>query len=236
MAKEIPLTQGKFAIVDDDDYEWASKFKWQDVSGYACRSFRKDGRNVWVYMHRLILNDPAAPYADHINRNRLDNRKTNLRPATKRQNQRNQSKTKDKTSSQYKGVTLSKVWAYRKRPWIGHIAPDGKSIYLGSYADEEVAARAYDSAASYYYGEFAGLNFPDEPPAPFTPKPPRQPQSSRFFGVRFRVYTAKKWGAEILIEGKRVQLGRFTEEIDAARAYDRAAREHPSPHRKLNFA
>lgn len=158
MTKEIPLTQGKVALVDDDDYERLSMYKWNAANdGYASRAPAGRPRPV-EFMHRVILNAPPDMQADHINGNRLDNRKVNLRLCTLTQNNRNRAKWSTATSSRYKGVS----WSKQAQKWLAQITVDWRNRYLGIFLVEEDAARAYDAAAKQYFGEFARLNFPDE--------------------------------------------------------------------------
>jgi hypothetical protein len=107
-------------------------------------------------MHRQVINVPKYMVCDHINRNSLDNRKANLRPATFSQNLCNRSKTKTKTRSKYKGLE----WDRAREKWKVRIQFNNRKIYIGSFACEIEAARAYDSAAKKYHREFAVLNFP----------------------------------------------------------------------------
>ena len=111
-------------------------------------------------MHRQILNAPAYMLVDHINGNGLDNRKANLRLATGVQNGYNRRKTRKRTWSKYKGVTFDK----RRKKWQAKIVVNGRKQYLGSFNNQLDGARAYDRAARKYHGEFAALNFADEPP------------------------------------------------------------------------
>ena len=84
--KEIPLTRGKFALVDDEDYEWLSQWKWYcSTTGYAVRGCK----NRILYMHREIAKTKPGMLTDHINRNKLDNRKENLRFCSHRENMKN---------------------------------------------------------------------------------------------------------------------------------------------------
>jgi DNA polymerase-1 len=161
----IPLTQGKYAIVDPDDYRRLSKHKWYAAGSpgncyYAVRAvMTKNGKKRRLHMHRQILKVPDDMFVDHINRNSLDNRKANLRPATPSQNGRNRAKYTNGTySSKYKGVTLH---CGKNKPWRAHIQFNHKLISLGSFDDEIRAAKAYDRAAKRYHGEFAVLNFPE---------------------------------------------------------------------------
>ena len=155
MAKEIPLTQGKVAIVDDADYEWLNQWKWYAEQNkgtwYARRCIWEGQRTYCVRMHRVILNAQAGEATDHINGNGLDNRRTNLRICTTAENNRNCHKRKP-TSSRFKGVFR---WENR---WRVQICVKGQNRYVGTYGDEEEAARAYNEAATKFYGEFASLN------------------------------------------------------------------------------
>jgi hypothetical protein len=150
--KEIPLTQGKFALVDDEDFEWLSQWRWHfDHKGYAIR----DTQEHTIYMHRLIANIPEGLFTDHINGNGLDNRRKNLRPCNTAQNSANQRIRKDNTSG-YKGVT----WDTERKIWAAQCHTVGrKHIFLGRFENIEDAARAYDKKAIELHGEFARTNF-----------------------------------------------------------------------------
>ncbi len=155
----IPLTQGKFAIVDPDDYFWLSKRKWYVVKGsstfYAVGTVFNGGKKRRLHMHREICRVADDLLVDHINRNGLDNRKANLRVATASQNALNAGRRIG--HSGYKGVWPAKEPGL----WRVAIACHGKKIYLGSFRDKREAAKAYDQAAIKYHGQFANLNFPD---------------------------------------------------------------------------
>jgi hypothetical protein len=159
--RRIALSQGKFAIVDPDDYERLSKFSWYAAKGnttfYAIRAkwckitnTRRD-----IRMHRVIIEVPDRYYVDHINGNGLDNRKANLRPATPAQNNQNARHTKRNAYSKYRGVT----WEKSKQRWRAHLSYNKKTLHAGYFKDEIDAAKAYDEAAKKYHGDFAVLNF-----------------------------------------------------------------------------
>jgi len=164
--RRIPLTQGKYAIVDPDDYFDLAKYKWQAhrdcTTFHAARSVRgEDGKRRQVAMARCILEVPENMIAEHVNRNGLDNRKANLRPATTAQNMRNRAKFVNRAYvSRYKGVSRNTG----SKPWQAEIYVNWRRIFLGCFRTEVAAAKAYDRAAKKYHGEFAALNFPDGAP------------------------------------------------------------------------
>jgi len=153
--KRIPLTEGYYALVDAADYETLSQYNWRFYNGYAAR---QQGRKT-IYMHRQIAEPPDGMMVDHANRNKLDNRRSNLRVCTRRENILNQA-GKQTSRSRFKGVE------YRKGSdkCFARIRVGGKRLWLGSFDDEAEAARAYDRAAVEHLGEFAHLNFPEEWP------------------------------------------------------------------------
>jgi hypothetical protein len=154
--KEIQLTQGKVALVDDYDYEVLNNFKWfahkhRNTHYAGKQKSRTEGKQRSELMHCIIMDHKGI---DHIDGNGLNNQRSNLRFATHQQNQMNRGKLKG-TSSKYKGVSLDK----RSNKWNSYIKKDQKVIYLGLYYDEVEAAKAYDQKAIELFGEFARLNF-----------------------------------------------------------------------------
>ena len=151
MTKTIHLTKGSFTLVDDEDYEYLSQWKWQlSTSGMASRHKYPSG----VYwMHRVIMNCPDGKEVDHINGNPLDNRKENLRICSHAENMRNSSIQKNNTSG-YKGV----YWNNERKKWQAQISIKNKVVPLGRFDDIKDAARAYNEAAKENYGVFARLN------------------------------------------------------------------------------
>jgi hypothetical protein len=156
--KEIKLTQGYFAMVDDEDYEYLNQWKWNISKSrtpnriYAARGVCKKNKHKHIYMHRLIMGSPENMQVDHINHNCLDNRKCNLRIVTNAQNTRNKSVNYFKKSCNYKGVT------YYRNKWRVNIRKDGKFIHIGGFVDIMDAAKAYDNIAKELFGEYAYLN------------------------------------------------------------------------------
>jgi len=165
--RKIPLTQGKYAILDERDFYRLNNFQWclkEDEDGYVSavriNNQREKGPTI-LSMHREIMNAPRTLLVDHRNCYGLDNRMENLRFATATENSYNRRK-KSNASSRFKGVTLNK----RNNKWYARIKYKGKQIWLGSFVSEIDAARAYDEAAKKYHKEFARLNFPERSPAP----------------------------------------------------------------------
>jgi hypothetical protein len=154
LMKTITLTKSKVAIVDDEDFEWLSQWKWYcHEPGYAARNVRSPKRKI-IWMHRLLCNTPEGMETDHINGNKLDNQKINLRSCTTSQNQQNRP-CFNNNSSIYKGVSFYK----RTSRWNAGIKFSGKKINLGYFDNPAEAALAYDEAAKKYFGEFAKTNF-----------------------------------------------------------------------------
>lgn len=162
--KYIPLTKGKFAIVDDEDFEAANQFRWyaqasrykdQPPVFYAARRLRK-GR--LILLHRWLLGVFSDEIeVDHKNFDTLDCRRRNLRKVTSQQNSFHLRKIRRKCSSRFKGVChVPKVNS--RNPWIAYINCSGRRSYLGYFSNEQVAAKAYNVAARSLFGQFAVLN------------------------------------------------------------------------------
>ena len=146
MAREIYLTKGAVALVDDEDFEKVSGHSWQLHSkGYAVAKI--GGKKI--FMHRFILNAQEGQEVDHRNRDRLDCQKGNLRFATVSQSNANRS-SKNKTG--YKGVSET------RGKFLAHIKVSGRDLFLGRFDRAADAAKAYNEAAVRYFGEFAKLN------------------------------------------------------------------------------
>ena len=163
--RRIPLTRGQYAIVDPDDFERLNKYKWQASQStrsgtfYAARSTwdKVNKKKRTIKMHRLILYPPHPLVVDHINNNGLDNRRANLRVATRSQNSINKPfKKKKGTHSKYLGVT----WQKSINRWQAQIRAKGNHRIIGYFDNETEAALEYDQAARKFHKDFAVLNFP----------------------------------------------------------------------------
>jgi hypothetical protein len=159
--KLIPLSKGQFALVDDEDFESVNAFKWSAVfqrNNYrALRGYTgEDGKVIYVYLHRFLMNPPADMVVDHIDKNPLNNQRSNLRICTKRENSFNRSACRNNTSG-FKGVYRN---CSKTNPWLARLETGGKAKSLGNFETRELAAAAYDAAAKERHGEFASLNFP----------------------------------------------------------------------------
>lgn len=148
--KKIQLNHEEFALVDDDDYEFINQWKWRvDKNGYASRTQylgggKKNQKQVGVYMHKLINKTPDGFHTDHINRNKLDNRKCNLRTTTASQNLMNTGLSKVNTSG-YKGVS------WYAKAWHAEIKANSHRFYLGRFKKKEDAIKARQDAELKYH-------------------------------------------------------------------------------------
>jgi hypothetical protein len=161
VGRTIPLTQGHVAVVDDEDHEWLSQWRWCTKKIVLANgrtklyAHRRIGAST-ITMHRLIMGVNSGEIVDHIDGDGLNNRRSNLRKATVAANCWN-SNSRRNTSSHYKGVS----WHRHVGKWGAAIRLCGRSQHLGYFTDETEAALAYDRAAKEHFGEFARLNFPE---------------------------------------------------------------------------
>jgi len=161
MTKEILLTQGKIALVDDEDYEWLSRYRWcahkDKNTYYATRNFWRKGKWIYLKMHREILGLETGDgkITDHRDRNGLNNQRYNLRTVSRSLNAHNRKIDKRNTCG-YRGVR----WNKQCKKWISRIRVDGVLIYCGIYSSLIDAAKAYDAEATKHRGGDAVLNFP----------------------------------------------------------------------------
>lgn len=156
----IPLSAGRFALVDND-FAFLAQWRWQASSNsgsgkpYARRTENIDGRQCNIYMHRVVCEVPQGAQVDHINGDRLDNRRCNLRPCSAAENSRN-SQFKPAGALGFRGVERQGNRFYAR------LLFEGRTVRAGAFATAEEAARAHDEAAKRFHGAFAVLNFPDE--------------------------------------------------------------------------
>lgn len=148
--RRVPLSNGEFAYVDVEDLKKVSVYSWSRAVRGGAIAYSGGGREnaKMVYMHRLVMEAPEGLLVDHKNRNTLDNRKLNLRFATKKQNAANMDRGRV-----FKGVTG------HDGAWQAQITVDGNNRYLGTFSSPQEAAAAYDTAAKEQFGEFARCNF-----------------------------------------------------------------------------
>ena len=158
--KRIPLTKGKFALVDDEDYTRIMALgKWHvGTNGYAQKSIyfgRKDGKQIRqnLLMHRFIMNATDKEHVDHKKGSVRDNRKSNLRLCSQHQNMMNRGLNKN-SSTGYKGVYNCKT----PNKFKAGIQVNGRQMHLGTFSTKRAAAEAYNKAAVKYFGEFARVN------------------------------------------------------------------------------
>lgn len=199
MVCEIPLTRGKVALVDDEDYNKLSKYKWYANKGgntfYAMRnSPRNPGKRKTVRMHVDIMGTTPPSITDHINGNGLDNRRCNLRTVTPRQNSQNLHIRK---SSKYPGV----CWDKHSEKWQVHVRIKGIQRHIGRFENEE------DAANAYYYA----LNHPDSIPELHI-------KTSNFPGVSWNSQNAK-WQTHVCTKGNHHFLGYYFDEETAGIIY-----------------
>jgi len=154
MSKIMLLSNGEAVLVDNDDFEFLNHWKWKKHrQGYACRTGYIDGKYKLLLMHRIINQTPSHLEVDHINRNKLDNRKINLRAVNRSENEINKDLCCRNTSG-YKGVT----WDKSREKWSAKIKHDGTFYNLGRFDTAKEAAIAYNSAAKVLFGKYAFTN------------------------------------------------------------------------------
>ncbi len=149
--KKIPLTRGKVALVDDDDFDWISQLEWSAVrvssgTGEIWYATKRGGKG---FMHSVIS---GFRKCDHKDGNGLNNQRDNLRPCTSSQNAANSFQRKPNISG-FKGVSRNHY------KWKARLMLNRKEIFLGDFDTPELAARAYDAGAIKHFGEFARTNF-----------------------------------------------------------------------------
>lgn len=143
--KQIMLTQGKFTVIDDEDFDRVNQHKWYFDNGRAIKNDTmvdyKRGKRI--LLHRFIMGATDGQMVDHIDQDPLNNQKSNLRFTNQSQNQLNRGKNKNNTSG-YKGVSFNK----RQKKWFAHKSIMGKKIFLGYYKTKEEAHEAYEKGVN----------------------------------------------------------------------------------------
>lgn len=151
--KELTLSKGQVALVDDKDFEWLKKYKWtlsapkNSPLQYGIIYPKRNGKRRMIYLHRIIAGAKKGEVVDHVDGNGLNNQRTNLRIVTQRQNMLNRKDQKSKII----GVTK-----HRDKYWA-RIRYQGKHISLGLFTDQSEAVEAYKNASKKYYGDKAFL-------------------------------------------------------------------------------
>ncbi len=250
--KIINLVNNKGEVfVDDEDYEWLNEYSWYH-SGRIGRStayaFYKGKKTNYksIQMHRIIMEKYSGPSkleVDHRNHNGFDNRKSNLRYATKSQNKVNCIKKRINPSSKYKGVSKTNIGKFRVA-----FKKDNRLVIDITFENEIDAAIAYDILAPQFHGEFVNKNFTNISDSDIirvenlinNPKISRkksnQLMSSKYIGVNsFLQGETIKWQSRIYHNGKRLFLGDFYLEDEAALAYNKKAVELFGNNTKLNI-
>ena len=180
MTVRVPLPRGRFAIVDDADAPRVLEKRWhtKTISSrpgyiYAQHTYRltpgRQGKKTSIQLHRFIVDAQPGQIVDHIDGDPLNNVRSNLRITDARGNSTNVTRSKNQRTGGFKGVSWNKgAGKYEANIAAGEVKANGKrrKLYLGLFTDPRSAARAYDAAALKFFGEFAALNFPEEPVAP----------------------------------------------------------------------
>lgn len=236
--KKIPLTQGKFALVDDENYDWLMQYKWcaqkRRNTFYAATTI-KLGKNQWtsLRMHQLIINQKLNKNEEihHINGNGLDNCAHNLEILT-RSHHRAMDKKQINTTSKYKGVCFNK----RNNKWKSEITVNLKKINIGTFISEIDAARAYDKFAIKYFQQYARLNFPDFDYSDYTIKKTKRKTNSGLHGVSWS-NCRKVYATQIHLNKKLIFHKCGVDKIKVAKARDQFIVENHLDQNKylLNF-
>lgn len=223
--------KGEITLVSEEDYEMVSKYKWYiNEGGYVQCTSDKSG---YTLIHRLIKNAKKNEVVDHINGNKVDNRRENLRLTVTELNNENKKISKNKISSKYKGVFKNKKCKkYHARTSIG-----GKNVLLGWFSNEKDAAEAFDMFIVHTKKDHVTLNFPDKKKKYLKRKFVMydKKRSSNFIGVKKRKNT-NTYISRIMHNNKDIYIKASTDPIICAKAYDKYIVDHNIPSKKLNFS
>lgn len=156
MPHSLPVSRWTVTWLDDDDYTRAKDFHWhKSRRGYVAGTVLEDGVRKRVYLHRWLLNAQPGQIVDHIDRDPLNNCRSNLRLATRSQNQANRRRNTTSRSG-FKGVS----WHKGRGKWVARIQVQGQRLHLGYFDTSLEAAYMYDAYAQTYFGEYARTNLP----------------------------------------------------------------------------
>lgn len=222
-------------LADDIDFNLFGSYKWIVHQGYLSRStsYLKNGLkiNQRIYFHKLVFSFIDSEYTgivDHINRNRLDCRRVNLRKISSLGNSQNSTRRKD-CKSKYKGVIK------KSEGFVSKIKVNGKSIQLGTFETDFEAAIAYNRAALKYHLSFASINdIEDDGFLLLDVRDKRRSIENRFYGV---YPSGGKFRTRVTVKGEKIDLGTYESSIEAAKTYDKYLIENKllGGHYRLNF-
>lgn len=202
---------GTFTLIDERDAYLFERHKWTpDASGYVHRKSASGGK---LYLHRVIAGATDGEVVDHINRDRRDNRRSNLRLVSRSDNNRNRTGW---GSSSYRGVHI------KRDRWHAEIKANGRSWSLGSFDTAEDAAAAYDNALAFFGMTSVGLNLPERTPTPVEPTT-RKIGPHGYPGVRR--LPSGRFGARVIRNGRRFSIGVFDSAEEASRAAQQEAND-----------
>ncbi|MEO8611310.1 MAG: HNH endonuclease [Chloroflexota bacterium] len=225
-----------YFLIDDQDLNLVTGYHWRlNASGYVVASVKQDKDWRPICLHRLLLGTKPGYQVDHINHDKLDNRRQNLRWVTPQQNTRNRRLLKSSRTG-FIGVSQhgNRFHAYLK--------VNNRNKFLGSYETAETAALVRDAYARQIDEEHFVLNFPNQPVTPeidaalqavLNPSPKPVKSKSRYRGV---CWVRGRWRAQISVKARDLHLGYFASEMDAAKAYDKAAKQYHGRRAHLSFA
>lgn len=225
---ELPLTQDKVAILDDDCPSTVFDHKWRYGAGYAVTSVVQDGKEKTLALHRLVTGAAEGFVVDHKNGDTLDNRLSNLRVCTFAQNTYNRKKRADGVGSEFKGVSRNPG----DTSYGAEVSCNGERYYLGKFKTEIEAAAAYNLAAIEIFGEFARLN---DVPKDIVPKRLLRPHSSQHTGISYS-RPRKKWVAQIYRNGSVKYIGSYDTEEEAVKARKEAFDKIVALEEELTYA